>query len=438
MKYGKIIGKDGKEYIVDAAGNIMNAGEGDVDFPMLHILPALHVPVEYLSKQGEGKGEGSSGVDCSKVKLHIRSDLPGSLIPEGGLRIAQPYPNRCYFVGGSALNRNGWMVPLPLEVNEFMIEMMWEIGNLRETLGQDDWTVLHKLHFMLLPGTGQTYTMDATCWNDGAPVPPLQRQPRACLGLTDQCRVNHSHRTITGESMMVNADGNAVGYIIEETLRIAGIPLDQVWTANEFTEEQLHEVVQLSSIQSGVEKHRANASVVMPSSLLVEAIQQARRIRFDSDSAFHAVNNTPGGLENHPALLLLAEWWDHLHPGNPYKTGYCIPFVRLRDDGEYWCADSDHPNVAVDGWNPGGKNAAIVNDLILLMFVAKQESAKFDDKTMSLYFPDGQDFMTIGITQEEWSTGNYDDAFYSLRALYSFPERFPVAWAALNNKGVVR
>jgi hypothetical protein len=45
----------------------------------------------------------------------------------------------------------------------------------------------------------------------------------------------------------------------------------------------------------------------------------------------------------------------------------------------------------------------------------------------------GSPFHTVGVSREEVLAGEYDEAWYALQALASFPQRFPVAYEALRS-----
>ena len=105
MKYALQTLPSGETRMVDASGNPL--GCSDVDRPILHILPKLWVPAEILGRPGL---RFDDGLMCEEVTLTVSSSLPVDVLPEGGVKVRQPYPNRRYFVGGSELIRNGWIV----------------------------------------------------------------------------------------------------------------------------------------------------------------------------------------------------------------------------------------------------------------------------------------------------------------------------------------
>lgn len=121
MKYALQKLPNGESRMVDANGCPL--GSSDADRPILHILPKLLVPAGMLG----APSEPFEGLACEEIALTVTTSLPIDVLPEGGIQVRQPYPNPRYFVGGSQLIRNGWIVPLPLDATEFDIEFHWHI-----------------------------------------------------------------------------------------------------------------------------------------------------------------------------------------------------------------------------------------------------------------------------------------------------------------------
>jgi hypothetical protein len=416
MKYAtRIDPKTGKGTIVSADGKKL--GSRDVDRPLLHVLPKLFVPVEVLEH-----------VDCDGIELEVTSSLPVEILPEGGAIIRQPYPNRRYFVGGSALIRNGWIVPLPEGVESFEIEFRWRIFD-AFLAGGNEWMMQHMIHIRLLPGgDGKTYSMDSACWpNPGRAA--MYSSPISVLGLKGDEDILGNGRMLK-EADLVLGEEEILGFHLEEWVSIPGIPFERAWSIDAFEEEQIHEVKQTAILQHHGEAHRANAVVEMPVDLFVEAVTAAGSVPFDSESEFaHSVAGERGGLERHPAMDMLCQWWEKVRPqGEPYRSGFVMPWVRVRDDGEYWCGYYETPNAPVEGFNPGGASAARIGDQIIVIFLASQEFSTFGPEGMSTYLADGRGYQTIGISQEQADSGECDEAWYSLKALAGFRRRFPEAW----------
>lgn len=430
---------NGKTLLVDANGKPL--GNSDSDCPILHILPKLLVPAKALAPLLSAPYEG---LTCNDITLEVTSTLAVSVVPDGGIIVRQPYPNRRYFVGGSPLIRNGWIIPLPLEAEaaEFDIELRWLIMSegLWSVFHQDEWEVRHLMHIKLQPGKGMTYSMDGSCWpeRDG---PAMRFSPVTPLGIEEGDPKEHLHRQIMRDSNLVYQDGDLkgelAGYFLEEKVDITGVPLEQAYTIDAFQEEQLHEVRQRAVFDQDNEAHRKNAAVVMPDELFVRAVKLAEEIPFDAESDFaKSIVGIPGGNERHPAMRLLCEWWESVRPEEePFKPGSAMPMIRIRDDGEYWWGHYEIPNVPVKNFNPSKRDVARIGDLVLVIFCATQKVAKFDDHGMIVMLPSGEPYNTIGISEDDYLSGQYDEAWYCLNALASFRSRFHNAWEFLNKTG---
>lgn len=438
MKYAQQVLPNGESRIVDATGQPL--GRGDADRPVLHLLPKLYVPLDALDI-GPSNTFHPRGLTCDKITLEVTTTLPVGVQPEGGIVVRQPYPNRRYFVGGSALMRNGWLVPLPLDATEFDVQFSWRFEDSWQVFQADDWEVRHLIHIKLHPGKGMTYSMDAACWpqRDG---PAMKFSPVTPLGIEDEDKLDRTGRQIVGDSDLVYKgggewDGELAGYFIEERIDITGIPMDQAWTIDAFQDEQLHEVKQTAILKQDNEAHRANGPVEMPADVFVRAVKLADEVAFGEESEFaKSVARVPGGFERHPAMRLLCDWWDTVRPADePFKPGSAMPMVRVRDDGEYWWGYYEIPNVPVEKFNPSGCDVARIGDFLLVLFQATQEVAKFDQDGMHIMLPSGEAYNCIGIEKKDYLAGEWDEAIFCLRALDSFPSRFPAAWKFLNQKG---
>ncbi len=435
MKYVQQTLPNGETRMVDATGKPL--AKGDADRPLLHVLPKLLVPVDAL---GKSYLRDQSLIWRDHITLTVTSSLPGGIAPEGGIQVRQPYPNQRYFVGGSALIRNGWLVPLPLDVIEFDITFVWQIEAAWQVFRQDDWEIKHVIHVKLHPGKGMMYSMDSSCWPQ--PDGPTRRfGPVSRLGIEDDDPAEGGRRQIIKSSDLVYTGGEMAGelagYYLEEQVDITGIPRDQAWTVDAFQEEQIHEVKHTAILKEDNDVHRKNGPVEMPPELLVRAIKLAQEVPFERDSEFgKSIAGIPGGMERHPAMRLLCDWWETVRPaGEPFKPGAAMPLVRVRDDGEYWWGYYETPNIAVEDFNPNGRDVARIGDLALVLFYATQEVAEFDDNGMTILLPSGEPYSTIGVDKESFLRGEVDEAWYCLRGLKAFPSRFPAAWEFLNGKG---
>lgn len=204
-----------------------------------------------------------------------------------------------------------------------------------------------------------------------------------------------------------------------------------------FQDEQLHEVRQTAVLTQDNDAHRANGPIEMPAELFVEAVNLAEKIPFDEESEFaKSVANVPGGLERHPAMKLLCDWWESVRPeGEPFRPGSAMPIVRVRDDGQYWWGDHQVPNSPVVDFNPTGRDVARIGDVLLVLFQATQDAAVFDKDGMTVFLPSGERFSTIEIDRAQYLSGESDEAWACLSALASFRSRFFSAWRFLSGVG---
>ncbi|HIH2744968.1 TPA: hypothetical protein ACYLN4_000634 [Burkholderia lata] len=436
MKFAVQMLPDGKSQVVDASGKPL--GSADADRPILHILPKLFVPSEVLAHSPGAY----DGVECDSVSLEVTSTLPVVVVPDGGAVVRQPYPNRQYFVGGAPLIRNGWIVPLPLETVEFDIEFHWRLEGpgVWRTLRQDEWEVRHVIHVRLHPGKGMTYSMDSACWPDRH-VPAQRFSPVTPLGIGEEDRKERRGRQIARACDLVYLEGDQkgelAGFFLEECVDITGVPLAQAWSMDAFQDEQLHEVEQTAVLAECNEAHRANGPIEMPAEIFVRAVELAQQVPFDSESDFaRSVSGVPGGMERHPAMRVLCDWWETVRPaGEPFRPGSAMPMIRVRDDGEYWWGHAEIPNAPVEDFNPSGRDVARIGNFMLILFQATQEVATFDAEGMHIFLPSGEPYNTIGIAKEDYTTGASDEAWYCLNALASFRTRFTAAWKFLNKTG---
>lgn len=421
MKHALKTSPDGEAVMVTANGKAL--GVGDVTQRVLHVLPKLYVQ----------QSDVLAILDKDLIDIEITSTLGVDLVPQGGVIVRQPYPNQRYFVGGSDDIRNGWVMPIPDGVDQFDLDIRWLCLRTWKATNTDDWEVRHLIHVVLQPGTGNTFSMDANCWprthNNGLEAP---RSPITLFGL-NQTDEDFKGRQIVAEGRLVSQDGDDffdVGYSIEERVVIPGMKLDQVWSIDAFNDEQIHEVRQGLQFKTGNAQHIKNASAEFPADIFVKAVGLARSIPFVAESTFSlSVTGQRGGREQHPACQLMSQWWIDNRPNKTeHKVGFAIPYVRVRDDGQYWCGNHEVPNDPLEAFEEDATAQARIGDVVLLMFYASHEHFTADDEGIHTMLANGSPYMCIGMPAESLDNGEFDEAWYSLKALAGFPDRFPVAW----------
>ena len=415
MQHAHLINQDGSSLVVDATGQPL--GRGDSDCPLLHIVPRLYVPDlwPHISLRAWENRHASLSLTVSGSPLSVNA---------GGVVVRQPYPNRRYFVGGSATHRNGWIVPVPPGLTECVLMFRWRLENAWAVgFEQDDWEISHQITIHFAPGAGRVYTMDANCW------------PNSYLdALRSRPLITHLNDSDPGESgthgSCVDENGAITGWWCTEDVTIPGMPREQIWSLDAHEEVQFHEIQQTAVLTDAHARaaHEVNGPAVLPAKLFVRAVDLARDSRIPYQERF-------AGAEDHPAIALLCTWWDTARPaGEPYAPGFCMPWVRIRDDGLYWPGYSEIPTEDVDGFNPDGRNMARVGDTILVAFYATQRVAHHKPGEVTIYLPTGEPYATVVADWDDYQSGVIDEAWYGLQALAQFPDRFPAAWEFVTNQ----
>lgn len=385
-----------------------------------HILPRLFVPAYFVN--------GSHTLQSENVNLKIESTLGFDVTPTGGVKISQPYPNRRYFTGGSITTRHGWLIELTDLTQKFTITFHWKI-KIDEV---NVYIVEHVLCVTLKESTSKTvFSMDASCRNIEESI---DRKPWTTISI---CGIDDN------EKMLINRDIVYSGYPIEnnkkhardvhykltENISIPGITMDRLWSIDEFQIKQLHEIRHITSGFSETKAHRRNALVEIPATLFINAVRLAFQIPFGEGSNYDGYGNKNrlvSNSEEHPALKILCDWWNLQSPEiYPLKAGSVMPLVRVTNDGKYYWADNEIPEVNVVEFNSTGKDFARLGDFMLLQFQAKDCASAFDKKKgVELFLPSGEIFTDIDIQdRSEW-----DEGIHCLEALYGFKQRFPAAW----------
>lgn len=116
----------------------------------LHLLPALLVdPFDRVAR-----ADISLSVSVSWL------DVP--IAPSSGWTIRQPYPNKLYFVGGSAGCHLGHFVTLPERQQAGEVTFHWAVSVTGSPSRHSQ--VFHRLDLTFTKGVGRTYSMDVANW----------------------------------------------------------------------------------------------------------------------------------------------------------------------------------------------------------------------------------------------------------------------------------
>lgn len=173
-----------------------------------------------------------------------------------------------------------------------------------------------------------------------------------------------------------------------------------------------------------VREHRQNAEREMPVSVFVEAVHLARSVSFEEGSEF-GWGGGAGNCERHPAMQLLAGWWNGTVSQELRSASFAAPFVRR--DGFYLCACPDMVGPSMIGsQNPAV--AARVGDHILLQFVRSYAEGTRNGYGWKFVDVSGAMWLDAAVADDE-----RDEAYYCLVALERLPDEFPETWASLTN-----
>lgn len=181
------------------------------------------------------------------------------------------------------------------------------------------------------------------------------------------------------------------------------------------------------------EQHKKNASVELPAQVFAEAIRLAETVDFSPGCQFlEGATKTLGVYEQHPALLLLSQWWERNRvDGRSMKCGYAMPWVRA-GNGRYQCGYHQTPNESMALFERWAPSIARVGNQVIVEFYATQTIDMFDEHDgLVIYHADGQAVGNVGVSREAFESGGHDEAWYSLLALAAFRQRFPSAYVGI-------
>ena len=419
MKHARLETADGSR-IVRADGT--EPQPWDTASPVLHLLPQLHVSRDVIAVCP------SPRIRCTATLLSpaARWPMPHELV------VRQPLPNRCFMVAGTPDSRYGFLVPLPPELPDtVVVRFEWrftdagQIDALRRLGDGTTTTVDHTLRLRLRPGGhGQVFSTDTAAWpvDDGAEA-PFRRQPFAVLSADGLPAAREGNAS-------VRMDARSDVLTLDEQVDVPGILLSDIWGFAEFEAECLHEVRQTTVFDPaspGTLAHRANACVGIPAEVLVQAVRFARDVPYGPGTPYAG---SMAACERHPALRTLCGWWNSNAPDPQHRrAGLCSVELRVRDDGEYWNACHETPNMPVDNPVKTPEIAARVGDVVLVAFHQGQHAATFPEAGgCALHDVAGHPWQTVGVTEAEVRCGEVDEGWHVLSGLAALPDRFPAAW----------
>ena len=405
--------------LIDAHGHLIKTA--DADHRLLHVLPKLYVDEPILHRF----------IRPEHVRLSVTADQPGlnNLQPPGGsIQVAQCVPNKGYFIGGCQDTRYGWFVRLPdlqsaddLDVIDLVFH--WDIAVPAAHFHQH---IEHEISLKLLPGPYNTWSMDLASWHRvhrfEPGKPPLVFQPTSLLFGTGFKKGRNVE--ILGICYGDEEDGDH--YVYAESLEIPAIPFSDLAYIEEFQDRQLHEISQQAIFTRNNDAHRENAVIEMPKEVFVSAVRAARDVPFDKSTPYFK-----GHCAEHPAMKLLSDWWNE-HAPEHRCAAFAMPWVRVEEDAaEYWCGYYETPNEAIASFARDRTVNARVGDGILIQFMRPITEQDCGPHGVDVHLVNGNVLWTVGVDIEDVKSGEYDEAWYSLKALSVFPSRFPEVWGVL-------
>jgi len=218
-----------------------------------------------------------------------------------------------------------------------------------------------------------------------------------------------------------------------------------------FEDSKIREVEHCVHFTGHAEQHVANACIEMPASVFISAVKTAWRIPFGQGPAFfdNGVGKR-GYCETYDAIQLLCVWWNQHAPRQETRcAGFFEPWVCVLDDGEYRAGYNETPNAPIGVFGTDTLAHARVANLVMIEFVKGSEHFMYFDYGVDIYSVTGAQSInidpvteaqtnSIGVGREEVESGEFDLAWYTLKAMYDFPNRFSAAWDELSRLAASR
>lgn len=426
MNFALTTHQDGSSTLIRADGS--EVGVADSCQKMLHLVPTLVLDKQALAY-----------FDIANVRLEVISDLAELLVPKSGIQVSRPYPNHSFVVGGSADTRNGWCVDAALLPSEFDVEYRWTLIGGHPEVECFDWVVRHRLSIKLLDGKHRTYTMAVSNWPRlPGEAAPIYRTAQAFVRQAQFTEDYTAHRQIRrADESMVPVKGSKAGLTIEEAVEVPSIPYEQAINIHAYQDKQLHELEQTSTFSRFQDEHKANGSTELPAATFLKAVSLARAIPYKSRPRLvvtgDGAEDHTGRLEQHPALVLLSQWWEENRPdkGSSFRAGMAMPYFRALDDGDYQCGYMEFPSLPIGTMFSVSTSCATCGDALLIHFLASVKHSHFEENYLDVRSADGEVWQEVGVTRDDVKKGLYDEAWNCLDALAGFPTHFPVAYLAL-------
>lgn len=178
--------------------------------------------------------------------------------------------------------------------------------------------------------------------------------------------------------------------------------------------------------------HAGNTCIELPAAYFVRAVDLAQRVSFGRGSKYDARGlGVMAASEQHPAVRELCDWWNLQAPAVVRSAGFFMPWVRVADDGKYHCGNSDIPAQPMGDFSPRTAGQARIRDFVLVEFFKGARDFVFHATSTEVLSVMGGVATEISARRAQIESGDFDEAWYTLDALASFPDRFPEAWEQL-------
>jgi hypothetical protein len=173
----------------------------------------------------------------------------------------------------------------------------------------------------------------------------------------------------------------------------------------------------------------------MPALVFARAVEMVATISYAPGAGYWIRDKgIAGQLEQHTAMRLLCDWWNLYAPDSKTRcAGYMVPWVRVSDNGQYACGYDDLPSERIESFALNVNGQARIGGMVLIHFMKGAKEFTFhDDGGVQQYSVTGNEGpRCFGVSPQDLSSGDYDEAWYSLEALKGFPRQFPREWKAI-------
>ncbi|MAM55812.1 MAG: hypothetical protein CMN25_00545 [Salinicola sp.] len=183
----------------------------------LHLLPVLQV-------------DPFDRIDVEDISLSVSvSWRDDPISPADGWSIRQPYPNRLYFVGGSAACHLGALIALPADTDRGEVTFRWAVAGEVTKRMPGRFQVTHTLDLTFGGGPGMTYSMDVANWWALSEFAGTGKSPE--IGRNRVSRLQATGVSPTRQARVESGSRDDAWQLsIREALTLPAITLGECWT----------------------------------------------------------------------------------------------------------------------------------------------------------------------------------------------------------------